>query len=104
MQTFAALVCIRCQYALQFLKKSRGRGVKALDNQNSVFVAEKLNLKRCIRPVCSFGNHLTLRPVPGLLLQSPGQCTPKGCAWLILQNLRNITRVTSEVVRSSSPS
>src|SRR6267154_1062803 len=103
MQTFVALVCIQCHYALQFLRKNRGRGVIALDNQNSMFVVETLNLKRCFRAACSFGKHLTLRPVSGLLLQGPGQCSPKGCAWLILQYLRNITRVTGTVVRSSPP-
>src|ERR1700761_9469350 len=92
MQTFVAPVCTRCPYARRFLRKSRGRDAKALDNQNSTFVAKMLSLRRCFRAACSIEKYLTLRPVPGLLLQGPGQCCPESCAWLTLQNLRSITR------------
>ena len=104
MQTFVARVCTQCQCAPRFLRKNRGRGAKALDNQNSMFVARKLSLRRCFRVACNFGKHLTLRPVPGLLLQSPGQGSPKRCAWLTFQHLRAITGVMDTVVLSNPPS
>ncbi len=103
-KTFVAPGYIQCRYAPRFLRRSRGRGVKALDNQNLKFVAERLSLRRCFRVDCSLGKHLTLCPVPGLLLQGPGQCSPKSCAWLIFQHLWNVTRVTGAMVRSSPPS